>query len=139
MATSIAEYYTSELDDWKDSLYLHLERISESEERLSEILHYNTIPNLAANVEHNINQLFLLRQNLSELDRKISFLQQKLYHKDAPVRDELVTEEIKKQHKEIRDNIYKVEKEYLDIKYACDVFIASTIIEQNKKTDKDRH
>jgi len=139
MAISIAEYYTNELDDWKDSIYLHLERISESEEHLNELLHYNTIPNLAANVEHNINQLFLLRQNLLGLNRKISFLKEKLFSKDAPVRDELITDEIKKQQKEIRDNIYKVEKEFLDIKHACDVFISSAITAQERKTDKDHH
>ena len=138
MASSIAEYYTNELDDWKDSIHLNLERISESEERLNEILHYNTIPTLAANVEHYLSQLFLSRQNLLELDRRTTFLQQKLYAKEAPVRNELVTDEIKKQQKELRDNIYKIEKEYLDVKYGSDAFIAQMINEQNKKTDKNQ-
>ena len=136
MATSIAEFYINELDDWEDSIQLHLERISESEERLNEILRYNTIPNLAANVEHHINQLFLLRQNLADIDRQISFLQQKLYKEEAPVRDDLVTDEVKRQQNELRDNVYKVEKESLEVKHASDVFIASTIHEQN--TNKKR-
>lgn len=137
MASSIAEYYTNELDNWKDAILLHLERISESEERLNEILRYNTIPNLAANVEHHLNLLFLSRQNLLSLDRRITSFQQKLISERAPVKDELVTEDVKKQQKELRTAMYKTEKEYLETKYANDDFIDQTVNRQNKKTDKN--
>ena len=135
MATSIAEYYTNELDDWKDSIHLNLERISESEERLNEILHFNTIPNLAANVERYLNELFLARQNLLDLDNQVTSLEKKLYNKEAPVRDELVTDELKKLQKSLRESVYKAEKEFLELKYVIDAFIAQVVNAQIKKTD----
>ena len=94
------------------------------------VVNQDSINNIQVNTVTKTNEI---NEAVSKYPYKTSF------KKDAPVKDDLVTDEIKKQQKEIRDNIYKVEKEYLDIKYACDVFVSGTITEQNRKTDKDRH
>ena len=136
MTTSIAEYYLTELNDWTNSLNFHLEEIEASQERLDEILHLNSVPDLAASVEHYLNQLFLSRQNQVSLRTHIHTQEQKLHKNYTPVGNDLVTEELKKLQKELRTSMHTTEKEYLDIKYACDEFIAQTILQQNKKNEK---
>lgn len=139
MTTSIAEYYLTELNDWTNSLNFHLEEIEASQERLDEILHLNSVPDLAASVEHYLNQLFLSRQNQVSLRTHIHTQEQKLHKNYTPVGNDLVTEELKKLQKELRTSMHTTEKEYLDIKYACDEFIAQTILQQNKKTKNESH
>jgi hypothetical protein len=137
MANSIAEYYINELENWQDSIDLHLEQASGAEALLNEILHYNTVPHLAANVEHYINQLFVSMQKLMDLDKRIIAAKEKLAIKKAPVNDKLVNDNLIQQQKEIRMDMYKTEKEYLETKYANDDFIAQVIGKQNKAAGKN--
>ena len=135
MTNSIAEYYINELDDWKDLVDFNLEEIDELEEWLQEILNYDSLPILAATVEHNLTQLVLLKQNLHQLKDEMQSLEGKLYKGQTPVDNETVTEEISKHQNSLRDSMNSIEKQYLDIKYACDRFVADTIVSQSKKKE----
>ena len=73
MTTSIAEYYITELNDWTNSLNFHLEEMEASQERLDEILHLNSVPDLAASVEHYLNQLFFIEAKPGEFKNPHSY------------------------------------------------------------------
>ena len=137
MTNLIAVYYINELDDWKKTIDLQLKEIEESKEWLNEILQFNTVLKLAAKVEHYLNTLLLLQQNLLYIKYNIQTLELKLYKEERPVENEMVTEDLKKHQNELRSKMHRTEKEYLDIKYSCDEFLAETVIEQNKKKKND--
>ena len=132
MITSVAEYYINEIEGWKDSIIFHLEEIDELELRFEEILRLDTIPNLATKAENNLKLLFLSRQNLINLKQNIQDLEAKLLEDHSPVINDRITEEIKRQQNELRKNLHGSEKEYLDVKYNCDSFLAETFGKQFK-------
>ena len=138
MPTSIAEYYINELNDWEDAISLHIEEIDQLEEWLKEVLRNNTVVNLAGKVEHYLNNLFLTKQNLGILKAKIRDGEDKLYKGEIPIGNEQITEEIKSQQNEFRKNLYGLERQYLDIKFECEDFLATTVTKQNKKQNNNQ-
>lgn len=132
MTTSIAEYYLNELHDWKSAIDLYLEEIDDAEEWLQSILHFDSVPALAAKVEHHLNQLLLSKENLLRIKSFIQSSEQKFYKDRLPVGNDLVTEDAKAAHKQLRTEKHKAEKEYLDAKYSCDEFLATAVEMQNK-------
>ena len=138
MPTSIAEYYINELNDWEDAIALHTEEIEQLEEWLKEVLRNNTVVNLAGKVEHYLNNLFLTKQNLGILKTKILKGEEKLYTGEIPIGNEDITEEIKQNQNEFRKNLYSLERQYLDIKFECEDFLATTVTKQNKKENNSQ-
>ena len=132
MTTSIAEYYLNEFYDWKSAFDLYIEEIEESEEWLEMLLKLDTVPAFAAKVEHYLNQLFLSKADLLRLRSAIQSGERILYKDQAPVIDEFITNEIKTQHKQLRLQVHRIEKEYLEIKYERDAFLADAIEVQNR-------
>ncbi|HJW17424.1 MAG TPA: hypothetical protein VJ499_09890 [Flavisolibacter sp.] len=133
MISSIASYYIDELDEWKAAIDLRLEEVNELEEWLNQILQNNSVTQLAAKVEHYMNQLLLAAQNLEELREQLEDAEKPLYKGQAPIENELLTEQSKQHQKELRMRLYNLEKEILDIRYHCDEFLGDTITAQNKK------
>lgn len=131
MTNSIAEYYTSELDYWKETLDFNMEKIDEMHEWLEEVLRSNTVTDLAGKVEHHINQLFLCKQNLAKLHLKLNAFGKRIYNDQHPVSNDLITAEIKDHQQQLRTEMHQVEKEFMDVKYDCDSFLADTITAQN--------
>ena len=138
MPTSIAEYYINELNDWEDAIALHTEEIEQLEEWLKEVLRNNTVVNLAGKVEHYLNNLFLTKQNLGILKTKILKGEEKLYTGEIPIGNEDITEEIKQNQNEFRKNLYSLERQYLDIKFECEDFLATTVTKQNRKENNSQ-
>jgi hypothetical protein len=132
MISSIAGYYMDELDEWKEAIDLHLEEINELEEWLNQVFRSNTITHLAAKVEHYMNQLLLSDENLKALRLQMKGMEKDLLKDQAPIGNELLSEQSKQHQKELRKVLYKLEKELLDIRYNCDEFLAETITLQNK-------
>jgi hypothetical protein len=132
MTTSIAEYYLDELYDWRSAIDLYLEEIDDSEEWLQSILRFDSVPALAAKVEHHLNQLFLSKENLLKIKSSTQSSEQKFFKDQVPVGNDIVTEELKINHKKLREEMHKVEKEYLDIKYDCDEFLADAVEIQDR-------
>ena len=133
MTTSIAEYYLEELHDWRTTIDLYVEQINDAEESLKDIVRFNTIPHLAAKVEHFSNQLFISKQNLLYLKTFVQSFERKLYMERAPISNESITEDLKEKQNHLRKDMHSVEKEYLELKYTCDNFLAQAVAIQTKK------
>ena len=132
MTTSIAEYYLNELNDWRSAINLYIEEIDDSEEWLQTLLNLDTIPAFAAKVEHYLNQLFLSKENMFVLRSVIQSAERKLYRDQIPVLNEAITDDVKAQHTQLREEMHRIEKEYLDTKYERDAFLADAIEIQNR-------
>lgn len=132
MTTSIAEYYLNESYDWNSAVDLYIEEIEESEEWLEILLKLDGVPAFAAKVEHYLNQLFLSKDDLLRLKSGIQSGEKVLYENQTPVTDEFITDEIKTQHKQLRLEVHRVEKEYLKVKYERDAFLADAVEVQNR-------
>ena len=61
MQQSVSEYYITELADWNRSIDFYDTEIADMEDKLNEIIHQNTIPNLAANTERFLNSMDVQR------------------------------------------------------------------------------
>jgi hypothetical protein len=132
MTTSIAEYYLNELYDWKGAADLYIEEIDESEEWLEILLKLDSVPPFAAKVEHYLDQLFLSKEALFKLRSDIQSAERRLYKNQIPLFNEHITDNIKTQRKQLRVEVHRIEKEYLDIKYERDAFLADAIEIQNR-------
>jgi hypothetical protein len=132
MTTSIAEYYLNEFYDWKSAVDLYIEEIEESEEWLETLVKFDTVPAFAAKVEHYLNQLFLSKENLLKLRSAVNSAERKLYKDQTPLSNETVTDELKIQQKQLREEVHRIEKEYLELKYERDAFLADAIEIQNR-------
>lgn len=133
MTTSIAEYYLDELYDWKTTIDLYVEGITDAEERLKDVLRFNTVPDLAAKVEKYISQLFMSKQNLLYLRTFVQSFEKKLFEEHTPVSDENITDDMKEKQNQLRKDMHSVEKEYLEVKYNTDDFLAYVVAMQNRK------
>lgn len=131
---SPAEFCLNELADWKDSIILNLEKIEKLQAGMKEVLLFNTEADLSNSVKQHLYELILFRQNLTHLKSSILSLELKLYKDQASFTD-VVAEDLKRQQNELRKNMHSLEKEYLDIKYDCDYFLAETIARQKKDSD----
>lgn len=127
MTNSIAEYFLDELYDWKSAIDLYLEETEDSEEWLRDILRFDSVPQLSAKVEHYLNRILLSRQNLLYLRTFIESFEKQLYKDETPETNEMITQQQRDQQKQLREDMHKVEKEYLDLRYACDEFLASAV------------
>jgi hypothetical protein len=139
MTTSIAEYYIEELEDLKKSIDFHIPEIEDAQEWLQRIIAGNTIPKLAAMVEHYANILNLCRLNYVYLKGRIQSLSACLLKDDMPLENGMITDDLKKMQSELRANMFGIEKEYLEIKYNANVFLSDTITRQNKITNHNQN
>lgn len=57
MATTIAKYYAEELKTWNHHINSYRREMFEMERRLAEVIHRNTIPNIADLVEEQQGRL----------------------------------------------------------------------------------
>lgn len=132
MNTPIASYYVSELDSWKASIERHFEEMNEVDEWLNEVIHYNSVPKLAAKVEHHLNQVMICRQVFDDLNDDISMLEKKM-SKDEKSNPAIASDaQLSEQQKLLRTTIYQAEKQLLEVKHACSQFLADTMNAQKQ-------
>lgn len=130
MTSSLASYYSNELEEWKDVINLHVQEIEEFEVWLNEVLQHNTVPNLAAQTEHFFTSFAGQRHRFETLAGQIYGLQDQLVKDDEPVGDELITPDIENTHNTLREKMLETEKAFLDLKYSCHKFISDTLGKQ---------
>lgn len=127
MATSIAEHYSDELDNWIQSLNFYNIEMDLLESKLYEIVRRNCIVGIAEKV--NIYQVRL--SNLSEkFDSLIETIEQQeteLKVDDKLVEDFLINYETEKQQSELRTTMQRLEKKYIDVKYECNNFLTEIL------------
>lgn len=138
MTSSLAAYYSNELDEWKDVIHFHVQEIEEFEVWLHEVLQKNTIPNLAAQTEHYFTALTGQRHQFEILAGQVYGLQTLLVKDDQPVDDEFITPEIENSHKALREQMLESEKKFLDLKYSCHQFL-SDVLGRQGHGHKDDH
>lgn len=137
MTNSIAGYYINELDGWKEILDFNMERIDELYEEVREMLSSNTIINLAKKVEYHLNQLHASKENLAKLHFKLNEYERKFYPEQRAITNDSITKEMKAYQQQLRREMHQLEKEYVDVKYDCDRFLADTITAQNSKPNNN--
>jgi hypothetical protein len=127
MTHSVSDYYLSELNDWARSIEFYEEEIEEMEDKLMEVIHQNTIPNLAANAEHFMNTLNNQKINFQLLEQEIEEQEKVLLSNDIPVGKETIKPKTKVQQNTIREKMQEAEKSYIDTKYSCYNFLSGLL------------
>ena len=137
MATNIAEYYTDELMEWNNSIFFFLQEMHGLTKKLGEVIQRNTIPNIAAKVEHEQTKINAVSAKFLQLQERIQ-QQIKAFKTDGTLKTnaDIKAVEENRQHK-FRQAMQEIEKEYVDTKYACYNFLSDTLKKQNDKK-KDR-
>lgn len=127
MATTIAEYYTGELETWNQHINSYRREIFEIEARLAEVIHRNTIPNIANLVEEQQGRLNQISMRLSRLLDQFQTQKAALKQNSNFIDDTLVNAEIEKHQNALRKFMQQSEKKYIDIKHECSGFISDTL------------
>lgn len=131
MALSIAEYYLDEIYTWKDALIFHLEESEQLQDFLQEVLQLNSVPGLAMMAEHQLTAMFNIREVLQLLKAEGEGLQQVLQQQQHPISNQEITERMKQDQRNLRARMLATEKEFLDIRYKCNEFIAEAVSQQH--------
>ncbi|MDP4261361.1 MAG: hypothetical protein Q8941_02410 [Bacteroidota bacterium] len=127
MATIIAEYYTDELVEWNRLIDFNNQEMDEFEDKLAEVIQRNTIPNIAAKVEEHQDKLNIVAKKFYRLQEQIQQQEAALKTDSALVDDTLINPETETHQNELRRNMQRTEKEYIDTKYACYNFLSGTL------------
>lgn len=122
-----------ELDEWKHAINFYLEELEELKKDVHEILEFNTVTDLAAKAEHHLNELDLSRLNFLHQQENIELMEAQLSKQQPSAENGTVSDDIKKQQKELRNNMHGLEKEYLDTRFTSRDFVVDTIDKQLKK------
>ena len=127
MQQSVSEYYITELADWNRSIDFYDTEIADMEDKLNEIIHQNTIPNLAANTERFLNSMDVQRNIFLVIQQLIHQQETRLYKNDNPEENAEITTETKDEQNSIRDKMQSAEKNYIDAKYGCYNFLSGLL------------
>lgn len=130
MSSTIAKYYTDELDEWKRVITFYTHEMDELEVKLHEVIERNTIPEIGARVERHQQDLNMVSGKFYKVHTLIENQEQVLKKEQPFIDDKLISIEIEQQQSQIRLGMKETEKEYVDIKYGCYSFFADTIIKQ---------
>ncbi|ULQ54629.1 hypothetical protein [Flavihumibacter fluvii] len=127
MLQSVSEYYISELADWNRSIEFYDSEITDMEDKLNEIIHQNTIPNLAANTERFLNSMDIQKSIFLAIQHDIQEQETRLFKNDEPEEHVEITSEAKENQKSLRDKMQAAEKNYIDAKYGCYNFLSGLL------------
>jgi hypothetical protein len=127
MQQSVSEYYISELADWNRSIDFYDTEITDMEDKLNEIIHQNTIPNLAANIERFLTSMDVQKNIFLAIQHDIQEQETRLFNIDKPEEQAEITSETKEQQKSLRDKMQTAEKNYIDAKYGCYNFLSGLL------------
>lgn len=132
MATTIAEYYLDELVDWNRLIAFYNNEMDEFESKLAEVIQRNTIPNIAAKVENEQKKLNAVSGKFYKLQAQIKQQESSLKTDSTLIEDAQIKAEMEQHQNELRRSMQQIEKEYIDVKYACYNFLSETL---RKKKD----
>jgi hypothetical protein len=130
----IAEYYIEELSEWYRVIGFYNSEMNEIESRLTEVIQRNTIPNIAARTEAELNKLNVISGKFNQLLLYIQQQEAALKTDSIVIEDSQIKLETEKMQNQVRHQMREAEKEYLDVKYACNNFLLDII----KKHDNDQ-
>lgn len=127
MATTIAEYYAAELETWNQHINSYRREMFEMETRLAEIIHRNTIPNIADLVEEQQGKLNKISIKFFQLLDRFQKQKAVLKQDSKLIDDTLINAEIEKHQNALRKFMQRSEKEYIDVKHECSGFISDIL------------
>ncbi|MBL7740859.1 MAG: hypothetical protein JNK14_16685 [Chitinophagaceae bacterium] len=127
MANTIAAFYADELTDWSHHIDLYSGEAEEFEERLKEVIQRNNIPAIGEAVDHFQDMLTGILNKLFRLQEEIYQQEEKLRTDGSLAGNSSITTETEKQQNLLRRFMQAVEKEYIDVKYACYDFLSGTL------------
>jgi len=127
MATIIAEYYTDELVEWNRLIAFNNREMDEFKHKLAEVIQRNTIPNIAAKVEEQQDKLNTVSKKFFKLRVQIQQQEAALKTDSILIDDSVINAETEKQQNELRRNMHRIEKEYVDSKYECYNFLSQIL------------
>lgn len=127
MATTIAEYYTDELETWNQHINFYRREIFEMETRLAEVIHRNTIPDIAKLVEEQQGRLNKVSIRFSRLLDQFHKQKAALKQNSNFIDNTLINAEIENHQNALRKFMQQSEKKYIDIKHQCSGFISDTL------------
>jgi hypothetical protein len=127
MATTIAEYYTDELAEWSRLIAFYNQELDEYELRLGEVIQRNTIPHIAARVEHEQDKLNEVSEKFHGLELEIEQQEATLKTDNTFIDDSLIDTETEKQQNGLRRSMQQAEREYVDKKHECNNFLSGTL------------
>ena len=135
MSNLIAEYYINEIDGWKEGQEYYQKQIDQIIEWLKEIIQFDTVPGLANSVSLFIGRFTSKSDEFSKFEKQILNFRESLIVEDDPIEDIDLTSDFQMQQRVLRDTMKNLEKEYLELKYAGDEFIAETLVMQKHDPD----
>lgn len=127
MTHSISAYYLSELEDWSRAVSFYEEEIEALEDKLEEIIHRNTIPNLAANTEEFLKNFQHQMVQFELLESAIREQENQLAHDDEPDEDQAILPATKMQQTTLRAEMKSAEKNFIETKYHCYEFLSGIL------------
>jgi hypothetical protein len=135
MSNRVSEYYFNEINGWMNSIEYYDRQIDQEIKWFEDIIALNTIPGLASSVHHFVKKFEEKRKAWQELKVVCAEFRERLYDEESEeyLEDELLDEELVLSHRDHRDRMKRMEREYLDLKYAGDEFIADTLIVHRQK------
>ena len=123
MAHNIAAHYTDELQGWLKHIDLYNGEMFQLEEKLSDIIRRNSIPEIADKVEDEQHKLDTVRDKFYRLQLLISHQEEMLRTDGSLIDDDKISSETDRQQNEIREHMLETEKEYIQVKFNCQEFI----------------
>lgn len=135
MSNRLSEYYYNEINGWENSIDYYDRQIEQEIKWLEDIIGLNTIPGLASSVQYFVKRFEAKRKEWQVLKAVYTEFAKKLYDEENEeyLDDELLDEELVLNHRAHRDRMKGLEREYLDLKYTGDEFIADTLIVHRQK------
>ena len=130
MASRIAEYFTDELETWNRQILSYRRETFEMENRLTEVIHRNTIPNIAELVEERQDKLNKISIRFFQLLEQFEKQKALLKKNSEFIGATSMNTETKKHQNALRKFMHQSEKEYIDIKHDCSNFISDTLRKQ---------
>lgn len=135
MSNRVSEYYFNEIDGWKSSIDYYVNQIDQEIKWMEDIVGLNTIPRLASSVNHFIQKFQEKRDAWKRYKSLCGECAAVICDEDSGecIDDDLLTEDIVMKQREMRDMMKNMERDYLDLKYAGDEFVADTLIVHRQK------
>lgn len=130
MSTTIAKYYSDELDDWENSIDFYDQEALELGMKLAEVIERDSIPHIADRVEEQQGKIDLTGKKFKRLALEIIKQRNALMPGNSLIDDEFINAEIEEKQALLRRRMKQTEKQYIDSKYACADFL-SGILKKN--------
>jgi hypothetical protein len=127
MATSIAEHYSDELDNWVQSLNFYNIEMDLLESKLHEIVRRNCIVGIAEKVNTYQVKLSNLSEKFDSLLETIELQEAELKIDGKLIDDFRIDYETENQQTELRTKMQGLEKKYVVVKQDCNTFLSETL------------